>query len=60
VFYLKSDRESNTNKVEDFISFPTVIYLPSSDERFRWYDYLPDDMVAENYNSRQIAASREK
>jgi hypothetical protein len=36
------------------------IYLPLSDQRFRFYDFLHDDRFAENYNSGKTAASREK
>jgi hypothetical protein len=60
LLYLKSDCESNTKKVEDFLIFPTVIYLPSSDQRFRRYDFLQDGGVAENCISGQIAAVKEE
>jgi hypothetical protein len=60
LFHLKSDSESNTKRVVDFSSFPTGIYLTSSDQRFRRYKFLPDDGPAENCNYGQIAASREK
>jgi hypothetical protein len=59
LFDLKSAWESNTKKVEDIISFPTGLYLPSSDQRFRFYDYLHDDGFAENCNSGQIAVLKE-
>jgi hypothetical protein len=59
LFCLKSDWESNNKKVEDLFSFPTGIYLPSSDQRFRRYSFLPDDGVAENCNTGQIAVLRE-
>jgi hypothetical protein len=52
--------ESNSNKVEDILSFPMGIYLPSSDQRFRFYDYLHDDGFSENCNSGQTAVTREK
>jgi hypothetical protein len=59
LFDLKFVWESNTKKVEDILSFPTGLYLPSSDQRFRFYDYLYDDGFAENYNSGQIAVLKE-
>jgi hypothetical protein len=34
--------------------------LPSSDQWFRFYDFLHDDGFAENCNSGQTAATREK
>jgi hypothetical protein len=43
LFYLKSDWESNTKNLEDFLSFLTGIHLPSSNQRFRRYDFLQDD-----------------
>jgi hypothetical protein len=46
--------------VEDIHSFPTVIYLPSSDERFRFYDFLHIDGFAKNCNFGQTGAMREK
>jgi hypothetical protein len=58
LFDVKSDWESITQKVEDIHSFPTGIYMPSSDQRFRCYDFLPDNGAAENCNSRQIAATK--
>jgi hypothetical protein len=36
------------------------IYLPSSDQRFRFYDFLHDNGFAENWNTGQTAATREK
>jgi hypothetical protein len=51
---------SNTKKVENISRFPTGIYLPSSDQRFRFYDFLHDDGFAENCNSGQTAETREK
>jgi hypothetical protein len=33
-----SEWRLNTKNIEDFPSFPTGIYLPSSDQRFRSYD----------------------
>jgi hypothetical protein len=57
-FYLKSDWELHTKMVKDFLNFPTGIYFPSSDQRFRRYNFLPDDGVAENCNSGQIAAMK--
>jgi hypothetical protein len=59
LFYLKFGWESNTKKVEDFTSFPMGIYLSSSDQRFRFYDFLHDDGFAENYNYEQIAVLKE-
>jgi hypothetical protein len=60
LFDLKFGWESNTKKVEDILIFPTGIYLPSSDQWFRFYDFLHDDGFAENCNSGQIAATTEK
>jgi hypothetical protein len=60
LFQLKSGWESNIKEVGDFLSFPTGIYLPSSDQRFRHYDSLQDDGVAENCISRQNAVGKEK
>jgi hypothetical protein len=60
LFDPKSGWESNTKKLEGIHIFATGIYLPSSDQRFRHYGFLPDDGVAENRNSGQIAATREK
>jgi hypothetical protein len=34
--------------------------LPSSDQRFRFYDFLHDDRFAENCNSEQIVVLKEK
>jgi hypothetical protein len=59
LFDLKSVWELNTKKVEDILSFPTGLYLPSSDQRFRFYDYLHDDGFAENCNSGQTTVMRE-
>jgi hypothetical protein len=59
LFYLKFGWESNTKKVEYILSFPMGIYLPSSDQRFRFYDYFHDDGFAENCNSGQIAVLKE-
>jgi hypothetical protein len=47
LFHLKSDGESNTKEVEDFRIFPTGIYFPSSDQRFRSYGILKIDFTAE-------------
>jgi hypothetical protein len=60
LFDLKSGWESNTKKVEDIHSFPTDIYLHSSDQRFRFYDLLHGDGFAENCNSGQTTVTREK
>jgi hypothetical protein len=60
LFYLKFGWESNTKKVENILSFLTGIYLPSSDKRFRFYDFLHDDRFAKNCNSGQIAVLKEK
>jgi hypothetical protein len=60
LFDLKSGWESNTKKVEDIHSFPTGIYLHSSDQRFRFYNFLHGDGFAENCNSEQTAVTREK
>jgi hypothetical protein len=60
LFDQKSGWESNTKKVEDIHRFPTGIYLPSSDQRFRFDDFLHDDGFAENCNSGQAAVTREK
>jgi hypothetical protein len=38
-------------QIEDSNRFPMGIYLPSSDQCFRFYDVLHDDGFAENYNS---------
>jgi hypothetical protein len=43
LFYLKSDLDSNTKKVENFLSFPTGIYLTSFDQRLWRYGFLLDD-----------------
>jgi hypothetical protein len=59
LFDLKSIWESNTKKVEDILGFPTGLYLPSSNQRFKFYDYLYDDGFAENCNSGQTAVTRE-
>jgi hypothetical protein len=59
LFDLKPVWESNIKKVEDIHSFPMGLYLPSSDQRFRFYDYLHDDGFAENCNSGQTAVTRE-
>jgi hypothetical protein len=59
MFYHKFDWESNTRKVEDSTSFPTGIYLPSSDQWLRFYDFLNSDGFTENCNSGQTAATRE-
>jgi hypothetical protein len=59
LFDLKSAWESNTKKVEDILSFPTGLYLPSSDQRFRFYDYLHDDGFAENCNLGHTVVTRE-
>jgi hypothetical protein len=50
----------NTKKVEDILNFPTGIYLPSYDQRFKRYGFLHDDRFAENCNSGQIAVLKEK
>jgi hypothetical protein len=60
LFHLKSDQDSNTKEVGDFLSFPTDIYFPSSDQWFRRFDFLQDAGVAENCISGQIAAAKEK
>jgi hypothetical protein len=60
LFDLKFRWESNTKKVEGILIFPTGIYLPSSDQRFRFYDFLHDDGFIENCNSGQNAVTREK
>jgi hypothetical protein len=60
LFDLKYGWESNTKKVEDIHIFPTGIYLHSSDQRFRFYDFFNGDRFAENCNSRQTAVMREK
>jgi hypothetical protein len=60
LFFLKSVGGLNTKKVEDSLIFLTGIYLPSSDQWFRRYDFLPDDGFAENCNSGQTAATRGK
>jgi hypothetical protein len=60
LFYLKFGWESNTKKVEDIHNFPTGIYFPSSNQRFRFYDFLHDDGFAENCNYGQIAVLKEK
>jgi hypothetical protein len=60
LLYLKSDWESNTKGVEDFLIFLTVNYSPSSDQWFRRYDFSQGDRVAENCISGQIAAATEK
>jgi hypothetical protein len=60
LFDLNSDWESNAKKVEDILILTKGIYLPSPDQRFRRYGFLPDDEATENCNSGQIAASREK
>jgi hypothetical protein len=59
MFLLKSDWESNTKKVEDIPSFPTGIYFPSSNQRFRCYGFLQDGGAAENCIPWQIAALKE-
>jgi hypothetical protein len=55
LFFLKFDRESNTKKVDNSTIFSTVIYLPSSDQRFRIYDFFHDEWFAETCNSGLIA-----
>jgi hypothetical protein len=60
LFLLIFDLESYTKKVEDIHSFPTGIYSSWSDQRFRFYDFLRADRVAENYNTGQIAVMKEK
>jgi hypothetical protein len=35
---MDSDWKLNTKNIEDFFIFPTVIYLPSSDQQFRSYN----------------------
>jgi hypothetical protein len=60
LFYLKFDQVLNIKKVEDSTRFPTGIYLPLSDQWFRFYDFLHDDGFAENCNSGQTAATKEK
>jgi hypothetical protein len=60
LFYLKFDWESNTKKLEDSNIFPTDIYLPSFDQRFRFYDFLHDDGFAENCNFEQTTTTKEK
>jgi hypothetical protein len=60
LFNLKSGWESNIKKVEDIHIFPTGIYLHSSDQQFRFYDFLHGDGFAESYNSGQTAVTREK
>jgi hypothetical protein len=45
--------------VEDVHIFPTGIYLPASDQWFRFYDFMHDDGFAENCNSGQIAVLKE-
>jgi hypothetical protein len=52
--------KSNTKKVHDILSFLMCINLPSSDQRFRFYDILHDDGFAENCDSEQIAVLKEK
>jgi hypothetical protein len=59
-FDLKSGWGSNTKKVEDIHSFPAGIYMYSSDQRFRFYDFLHGDGFAENCNSEQTVVTREK
>jgi hypothetical protein len=51
LFDLNSDWESNAKKVVDILILTKGIYLPSSDQRFRRYDFLPDDEATENCNS---------
>jgi ABC-type transport system involved in Fe-S cluster assembly fused permease/ATPase subunit len=48
LFHLKSDWESNTKEIGDFLKFSTVIYFPTSNQLFRRYDFLQDYRVAEN------------
>jgi hypothetical protein len=60
LFHLKFDQESNTKEVGHFLSFPTDIYFLSSYQRFRQYDFLQDNGIAENCISRQIAVVKEK
>jgi hypothetical protein len=60
LFDLKSNWESNTKKIENIHRFPTIIYLPSSEQQFRRYSFLPDDGAAEICNSGQIAVLRER
>jgi hypothetical protein len=60
LLYLKFNWESNNKKVEDSTIFPMAIYLPSSDQWFRFYDYLHDNRFAKNCNSGRTAAMREK
>jgi hypothetical protein len=55
---LKIDRKSNTEKVENFLSFLMGIFLSSSDQRFRCYDFLLDDQAAEICNFGQIAVTK--
>jgi hypothetical protein len=45
---------------EEILIFPTGIYLPSSDQRFRFYEFLHDDEVTKNCNSGQITVLKEK
>jgi hypothetical protein len=60
LFDLKSGWESNTKKVEDIHSFLMRIYLHSSDQQFKFYDFLHGDMFAENCNSGQTVVTRGK
>jgi hypothetical protein len=46
--------------VEEIRIFPMGIYLPSSDQRFRFCEFLHDDEVTENGNSGQITVLKEK
>jgi hypothetical protein len=57
---LKYGWELNTKKVEDIHSFPMFIYLHSSDQQFRFYDFLHGDGFAENCNSGQTAVTERK
>jgi hypothetical protein len=58
MFDLKFDGELNTTKVDDSLIFPTEIYLPSSDQRFRRYGFLLDDGLLKTVSG-QIAVTKE-
>jgi hypothetical protein len=47
LFHMRFDQESNIKDVGDSLSFPTGIYSASSDQRFRQFDFLQDNGVAE-------------
>jgi hypothetical protein len=58
LFYAKSDHELNTKVEKNSPRFPTVVYTPTNDRRFRCYDFWTTTELLKLYSG-QIAALKE-